>query len=86
MEAALHSPEKPVPQLIVMLTYHDMTVPNAAAVFEQCKDTHAQYWGFKEKGLTFPEMQALFTRMKACGKTTCSSGLRLRSFDGHGLL
>ena len=42
MEAALHSPEKPVPQLIVMLTYHDMTVPNAAAVFEQCKDTHAQ--------------------------------------------
>ena len=26
---------------------------------------------FKEEGLPFAEMQALFARMKACGKTTC---------------
>lgn len=62
---------KTAPELIVMLTHNDLTVPNAAEVFAQCKHTRALYWGFKEKGLPFTEMQALFARMKACGKTTC---------------
>lgn len=62
---------KHTPELIVMLTHNDVTVPDAAAVFARCQHTRARYWGFKEEGLPFAEMQALFARMKACGKTTC---------------
>lgn len=62
---------KHTPELIVMLTHNDVTVPDAAAVFARCQHTHARYWGFKEEGLPFAEMQALFAQMKACGKTTC---------------
>jgi len=58
------------PKLIVMLTYNDMTVKNAAEVFEQCKDSKAEYWGFKEEPLLTEEMKALYARMKECGKTT----------------
>mgnify|MGYP004721688699 FL=1 len=71
MRTSVHSPGKPVPNLIVMLTYHDVTVSNAAEVFELCKDTRSQYWGIKEEGLPLEEMQALFRRMKDCGKITC---------------
>lgn len=71
MRTSVNSPRKPVPKLIVMLTYHDVTVSNAAEVFELCKDTRAQYWGIKEEGLPLEEMQALFRRMKDCGKITC---------------
>lgn len=62
---------KHTPELIVMLTHNDVTVPDAAAVFALCQHTRARYWGFKEEGLSFAEMQALFAQMKACGKTTC---------------
>ena len=62
---------KHTPELSVMLTHNDVTVPDAAAVFARCQHTHARYWGFKEEGLPFAEMQALFAQMKACGKTTC---------------
>lgn len=58
------------PQLIVMLTHHDHTVVNAAEIFEACKHSRAQYWGFKEEGLPLEQMKALFASMKACGKTT----------------
>lgn len=59
------------PELIVMLTYNDVTVPQAAEVFAKCEHTRARYWGFKEAGLPFAEMRDLFARMKACGKQTC---------------
>lgn len=58
------------PELIVMLTYNDSTVLNAAEIFEQCKNSKANYWGFKEKPLPLDEMKALYNKMKACGKTT----------------
>ena len=58
------------PELIVMLTWHDYTVENALEVFEQCKDTQAQYWGFKEHPLPLDQMKRLYERMKQCGKTT----------------
>lgn len=58
------------PELIVMLTYDDFTVRNAAEIFEACKDTPVEIWGFKEQPLPLSEMQTLFARMKACGKTT----------------
>lgn len=53
-----------------MLTWHDYTVENAAQVFEQCKDSQARYWGFKEHPLPLKQMQELFAHMKDCGKTT----------------
>lgn len=76
------------PELTVMLTYDDRTVSNAAQIFEQCKDTKAVRWGFKEEGLPVEQMKALFARMQECGKKTvlevvayteeeCMAGARL---------
>ena len=53
-----------------MLTKNDHTVKNASDIFELCKDTSAQYWGFKEEGIPYDEMKKLFAYMKECGKTT----------------
>ena len=53
-----------------MLTWHDYTVEDAALIFEQCRDSKARYWGFKEHPLPLEEMKALYTKMKAQGKTT----------------
>lgn len=61
---------KQIPELIVMLTQNDSTVTNAYEIFEQCKHTKAQYWGFKDKPLPKEEMQRLFAYMRQCGKTT----------------
>lgn len=58
------------PQLIVMLTYNDRTVDNAYEVFDRCRGSKAQFWGFKEEPLPLPEMKRLYAHMKACGKTT----------------
>lgn len=58
------------PILIVMLTYNDRTVDNAYEIFDQCRDSKAQYWGFKEESLPPEKMKALYRYMKACGKTT----------------
>lgn len=56
--------------LIVMLTHNDKTVKNANEIFEQCKNSKAKYWGFKEEPLSIEEMKKLYTYMKKCGKTT----------------
>ena len=56
--------------LIVMLTYNDKTVENAAHIFEQCKNSKAEFWGMKEAPLPLSQMKAIFGRMKACQKTT----------------
>ncbi len=61
---------KGCPELIVMLTYNDCTSENASQIFEQCKNSKAKFWGFKEKGLPLEEMKELFAYMKRCGKTT----------------
>ena len=53
-----------------MLTHHDVTVKNAAEIFEACKDLPVKYWGFKNVGLPKDEMKALAGAMKAAGKTT----------------
>ena len=58
------------PSLVVMLTYDDQTVENAYEIFDKCKDTSAEYWGFKEKPIPLDEMKKLFAYMKACGKKT----------------
>lgn len=58
------------PELIVMLTHNDCTVENAYQIFEQCKNSKAKFWGFKEKPLPVEEMKKLYAYMKKCGKTT----------------
>lgn len=58
------------PELIIMLTHNDVTVKNAAEVFESCKDLPAARWGFKDVGLSKEEMIALNRAMKDAGKTT----------------
>lgn len=57
-------------ELIVMLTYNDHTVNNAYRIFDECKNTKASVWGFKEEPLPLNEMKKLFGYMKQCGKTT----------------
>lgn len=56
--------------IIIMLTCNDVTVPNAAEIFEECKDLPAQKWGFKDVGLDTDAMKALAAEMKEAGKTT----------------
>lgn len=58
------------PELIVMLTYNDLTVENAYEIFEQCKHSKAKYWGLKEEALPLEDMKKLFRYMKQCGKKT----------------
>ncbi len=58
------------PEIIVMLTHHDVTVENAYEVFESCKDLDVKDWGFKNVGLPKEKMKELCGAMKAAGKTT----------------
>ncbi len=59
------------PELIVMLTLNDQTVPNAIEVFATCRDLPVQFWGFKNVGLPIDQMKVLVENLKAAGKTAC---------------
>ena len=56
--------------LIVMLTHNDKTVKNSFRIFEECRNSKAKLWGFKEKPLPVDEMKKLYKYMKKCGKMT----------------
>lgn len=58
------------PNLIVMLTYNDRTVPDALEVFEAAKGCKAENWGFKDIGLPSDQMKRLVGRMKEANKTS----------------
>ena len=58
------------PDIVVMLTHHDVTVKNAREVFEECKDLPVKHWGFKNVGLPKDQMKELAAEMKKCGKET----------------
>lgn len=58
------------PELIVMLTKKDHTVDNAYQIFDECKNSKAQYWGMKEAPLPLDQMKKLFSFIKAHQKTT----------------
>lgn len=58
------------PHLVVMLTYNDLTVADAAKIFEECSHSKAQFWGMKESPLPLEEMKTIYAAMKASGKTT----------------
>jgi len=57
-------------KLIVMLTNNDKTVENANEIFENCKDSEVECWGFKDIGLPVVEMQKLVKNMKRANKKT----------------
>ena len=61
---------KEIPELIVMLTRNDHTVPDAPEVFSRCRNSKARFWGFKEDGLPLPQMRELYAAMREAGKTT----------------
>ena len=56
--------------LIVMLTHNDKTVINAHDIFHKCKNSKAEFFGFKEKPLPLSEMKELYRCMKKCDKKT----------------
>ncbi len=58
------------PKLIVMLTHNDHTAEDACRIFDACKHSKAEIWGFKDKGLPLSQMRELFAYMKAQQKTT----------------
>src|SRR5574339_705804 len=70
------------PELIVMLTHHDETVPDSLELFERLKDLPIAHWGFKDVGLPPKEMQAVVTAMKAAGKTTFLEVVTLSEENG----
>ncbi len=57
-------------KLIVMLTYHDQSIKNAAEVFTTCSDLPVDFWGFKDVGLPKRQMVELVEMMKKAGKKT----------------
>lgn len=70
------------PELIVMLTYNDMTVKNALELFNQMKDTPITHWGFKDIGLPPKEMKEVVDQMNITGKTTYLEVVSLTEEEG----
>jgi hypothetical protein len=70
------------PAFILMLTYNDQTVKNALEVFQECKDTPVTHWGFKDVGLSVPQMTQLVQEMKRAGKTTYLEVVSLSEQEG----
>jgi hypothetical protein len=70
------------PKLIVMLTHHDVTVPDSKIIFLEAKDAPCDFWGFKDVGLPEDEMRDLVACMKDAGKTTFIEILAHNEEDG----
>lgn len=70
------------PELIVMLTHRDETVPDARSLFERTKDYPIKHWGFKDVGLPPKEMERVAAAMKEAGKITFLEVVSLSEEDG----
>jgi hypothetical protein len=70
------------PQLIVMLTHHDVTVPDSKEIFLEAKDAPCDFWGFKDVGLPEEQMRDLVACMKDAGKTTFIESLAYTEEEG----
>ena len=75
-------PEHLKPELIVMLTHDDQTVPDALELFERTKDYPITHWGFKDVGLPPKAMQTVVTAMKEAGKVTFLEVVSLSEEEG----
>ena len=71
------------PEIIVMLTHHDVTVANARDCFHEAADLPVRFWGFKDVGLTRREMEQLVSDFIAAGKTPV---LEVVSFEEQELI
>ena len=71
------------PEIVVMLTHHDVTVADARRCFQAAADLPVQFWGFKDVGLPAGEMKALVSDFKSAGKT---SVLEVVSFEESDLI
>ena len=70
------------PELVVMLTHHDKTVPDALELFQRTKDFPITHWGFKDIGLSQKDMQAAVGAMKDAGKITFLEVVSLSEEEG----
>jgi 2,4-dienoyl-CoA reductase-like NADH-dependent reductase (Old Yellow Enzyme family) len=70
------------PELIVMLTRNDMTVPHALELFQSLRDTPVTHWGFKDMGLPIEQMKRLVESMKEAGKVTYLEVVSLSEAEG----
>jgi hypothetical protein len=70
------------PELIVMLTHHDKTVPEALELFQRTKAYPITHWGFKDVGISPEEMQTVVTTMKDAGKITLLEVVSLSEEEG----
>jgi hypothetical protein len=70
------------PELIVMLTHQDKTVPDALELFERSKEYPITHWGFKDVGLAPGEMQPVVQAMKDAGKVTFLEVVSLSEAEG----
>ena len=70
------------PELIVMLTYQDKTVPDALELFQRTKDYPITHWGFKDVGLPTGEMRAVAAAMKEASKITFLEVVSLSEEEG----
>jgi hypothetical protein len=81
MEANMQS-QHLKPELIVMLTHHDQTVPDALDLFERMKDYPITHWGFKDVGLSAESMMHVVQAMKDAGKITFLEVVSLSEEEG----
>lgn len=70
------------PELIVMLTHHDQTVPDALDLFERSKDYPITHWGFKDVGILPEAMKSVVQAMKDAGKITFLEVVSLSEEEG----
>jgi hypothetical protein len=70
------------PELIVMLTHQDKTVPDALELFERTRDYPITHWGFKDVGLPPKTMQEVAAAMKEAGKVTYLEVVSLSEEEG----
>ncbi len=81
METIVNRPNQ-TPELIIMLTHHDETVPDALELFQQLRDAPVRHWGFKDVGLPAAEMGRIVAAMKTAGKTTYLEVVSLSEEEG----
>ena len=72
----------PKPELIVMLTHQDRTVPDALDLFQRTREYPIAHWGFKDVGLPAEEMKSIVEAMKDAGKTTFLEVVSLSEDEG----
>jgi hypothetical protein len=70
------------PELIVMLTHHDETVPDALELFHRTKECPVTHWGFKDVGLSLKEMQPVVKAMQDAEKLTFLEVVSLSEKEG----